>query len=60
MIFANVTDITIPEGNGVKIHETNSGRVLWQKKRKSETYNCTIRVTNAYGFDEYSLYIVVE
>ena len=32
MIFANVTDITIPQGNVIKIHETNSGRVLWEKK----------------------------
>ena len=32
MIFANVTDITIPEGNVIKIHETDSGRVLWEKK----------------------------
>lgn len=31
MIFDNVTDITIPQGNVVKIHETNSGRVLWEK-----------------------------
>ena len=31
MNFANVTDISIPEGNVIKIHETNSGRVLWQK-----------------------------
>lgn len=30
--FANVTDITIPQGNVIKIHETNTGRVLWEKK----------------------------
>ena len=32
MNFANVTGITIPEGNVVKIHETNSGHVVWQKE----------------------------
>ena len=31
MNFANVTGITIPDGNVVKIQETSSGRVLWQK-----------------------------
>ena len=31
MIFDNVTDITIPQGNVIKIHESISGRVLWQK-----------------------------
>ena len=30
--FTNVTDITIPQGNVIKIHETNTGRVLWEKK----------------------------
>ena len=60
MIFANVNDISIPQGNVIKIQETDSGRVLWEKKRKSETYNCTIRVTNVYGSDEYDLCIVVE
>ena len=34
MNFANVTGITIPEGNVVKIHETNSGRVVWQKEEE--------------------------
>lgn len=33
MIFANVTDIAIPQGNIIKIQETNSGRVLWMKKK---------------------------
>lgn len=32
MIFANVTDIKISQGNVIKIHETNSRRVLWEKK----------------------------
>ena len=32
MEFINVTDVTIPEGNVTKIQETNSGRVLWEKK----------------------------
>ncbi|MBR0253637.1 MAG: hypothetical protein IJQ57_09840, partial [Synergistaceae bacterium] len=29
--FASVTDVKIPQGNVVKIHEAGSGRVLWQK-----------------------------
>lgn len=33
-IFANVKDITIPEGNVKKIQESISGRVLWEKKKK--------------------------
>jgi hypothetical protein len=32
MIFANVNDIAIPQGNVIKIHETISGRILWEKK----------------------------
>ena len=32
--LANVTDIAIPQGNVIKIHETNGGRVLWQKDVK--------------------------
>ena len=34
MILQNVTDIAIPQGNVVKIHETVGGRILWQKKKK--------------------------
>lgn len=37
MIFANVKDIKIPEGNIKKIHEKDTGRVLWEKKT-SPTY----------------------
>lgn len=33
MIFSNVHDIVIPQGNVIKIHETSGGRVLWQKKK---------------------------
>ena len=45
MNFANVTDITIPEGNVVKIHESNSGRILWQRTSSTSpvryvTYRC--------------------
>lgn len=29
--FASVTDVKIPQGNVVKIHEASSGRVIWQK-----------------------------
>ena len=31
MIFANVSDITIPEGSVEKITETATGRVLWER-----------------------------
>ena len=31
MIFANVTDISIPQGNVIKIQETLGGRIPWQK-----------------------------
>ena len=31
MNFANVTDIKIPNGNVIKIEETDTGRVLWEK-----------------------------
>ena len=30
--FKNITDIVIPQGSLIKIHETVSGRILWQKK----------------------------
>ena len=33
--FKNVTDISTPQGNLIKIHETASGRVLWEKKDNS-------------------------
>ena len=59
MIFANVTDISIPQGNVVKIHETNSGRVLWLKKYKEDVYTFTVRVTNTYGYDEHPMTIIV-
>ena len=36
MIFADVKDIVIPQGNVIKIHETASGRVLWEKKKEEE------------------------
>lgn len=32
MIFQDVSDIQIPQGEVIKIHETNSGRILWEKK----------------------------
>ena len=31
MNFADVTDIVIPQGEVIKIHETATGRVLWEK-----------------------------
>ena len=31
MNFAGVTDIVIPQGEVIKIHETATGRVLWEK-----------------------------
>lgn len=37
MIFANIKNIVIPEGNVKKIHEKDTGRVLWEKKT-SPTY----------------------
>lgn len=47
MNFADFSDIVIPQGNVIKIHETNSGKVLWEKKNKlssahweAETINC--------------------
>lgn len=30
--FVNVTDVRIPSGDVTKITETNTGRVLWEKK----------------------------
>ena len=61
MIFANVTDIKIPQGNVIKIHETVGGRVLWEKKSSTQpsTYNFIVRATNSVGFDEKSYSIGV-
>jgi len=39
MNFANVKDIVIPQGNVIKIHETNSGRVLWEKEQEEVEYD---------------------
>ena len=36
MDFANVTDITIPEGSVEKITETVGGRVLWEKNKLAD------------------------
>ena len=49
--FANVTDITIPEGSVAKIEETSTKRVLWQKNIE-KTYTITVRATNVNGYDE--------
>ena len=32
--FADITDIKIPNGNVIKIAETDTGRILWEKKLK--------------------------
>ncbi len=34
--FSQVTDVTIPEGDVIKITETSSGRVLWEKKGEED------------------------
>lgn len=47
MIFANVTDIAIPQGNVVKIHETASGRMLWEKKQAKDWEVVTAMGTGA-------------
>ena len=60
MIFQDITDIKIPQGNVVKIHETNSGRVLWQKKSTTPPTPSDKRyfalsfsdVNQAFTFDE--------
>lgn len=36
LIFANITDVKIPEGNCIRIQETVGGRVLWEKTGKYE------------------------
>ena len=48
--FANVTDITIPQGNVTKITETATGRVLWEKKRYPDIKLSWMRVSSAVGF----------
>lgn len=58
MIFANVNDIAIPEGNVIKIHETNGGRVLWEKK-KSDEYSFSVKVFNSVGSHERSFSLKV-
>ena len=45
--FASVTDINIPQGDLIKIHETSTGRVLWEKKNNSINYD-SIRTTLFY------------
>lgn len=57
--FAEVTDITIPQGEVTKIEETATGRVLWEKKvegfpvyaigSKAKTWSNNA-VPDAYGF----------
>ena len=62
MIFANVTDIAIPQGNVMKIHETNGGRVLWEKKSVTlteTTYKFVVKATNAVGSMEKEFSITV-
>ena len=33
LIFANVTDVRIPQGDCIRIQETVGGRILWEKKK---------------------------
>ena len=49
MDFANVTDISIPEGNVIKIHETNSGRVLWEKKSTPTINYIVVQASHKLG-----------
>lgn len=58
--FANVTDITIPEGSVAKIEETSTKRVLWQKKATEQIYKFTVRVTNVNGYDERQITLTVK
>ena len=53
MIFANVNDIAIPEGNVIKIQETNGGRVLWEKKKTINPSWTTINVVPQSGLGDY-------
>ncbi|MBR0034477.1 MAG: hypothetical protein IJP54_02265 [Synergistaceae bacterium] len=58
--FANVTDITIPQGEVTKIEETSTGRVLWEKKSTEQTYTFTVRVSNDNGYDERVVVLTVK
>ena len=60
VIFADVTDITIPEGSVTKIEETSGlKRVLWEKKTE-KSYTLTIRATNVNGYDEDTFTITIQ
>ena len=52
--FADVTDITIPQGETVKIHETDTGRVLWEKSKFKVSVQTVNDITGSYwktGFE---------
>ena len=36
LIFANVTDVRIPQGDCIRIQETIGGRIIWEKKKKGK------------------------
>ena len=52
MNFASITDITIPQGNVVKIHETNSERVLWEKEKSLYDVKTKLDLLNGFTLDE--------
>ena len=58
--FANVTDITIPQGNVTKITETATGRVLWEKKRPLSAHWEWIYFTDAENSKHYNACMCVE
>ena len=46
---ATVTDIVIPEGNVIKIHEKETGRVLWEKGLRAEKITSGLPNTNLWS-----------
>ena len=46
MIFSDVDSISIPQGNVAKIHETNGGRILWQKGKIYDSPRYFIHINN--------------
>ena len=51
--FANVIDITIPQGSVTKIAETSTGRVLWEKKKYPDLSLSWMRASADIGFNNY-------
>ena len=61
--FADVTDISIPQGSVTKITETSSGRVLWDKymsyMNTGEYYRGILKYQNSDGNISYAHYMYV-